>query len=152
MPPSLHPWIDRSALSLDQDLGADLEGVVTGLAAALGGCGRVRDERQFVADVLAREERGSTALPGGLGLPHARSDEVVTQSLAFARLAQPMTTTTGASVDLVILLGAPGHDSEGYLQMLKTVATGCTRPGFLHACRSAEGVEELEQLLSQAFK
>jgi PTS system fructose-specific IIC component len=148
----LHPWIDQSALLLDHDLGQDLKEVVTRLTATLVESGRIRDESRFVADVLAREERGSTALPGGLGLPHARSAEVVTQSVAFARLARPISTPSGAAVDLVILLGAPADDSEGYLRMLKKVAVGCARPGFLSACRSATSANELEQQLSEAFK
>lgn len=147
-----HPWIDRGALSLDQDLGGDFKEVVGRMTAALGEAGRVRDEGRFVADVLAREERGSTALPGGLGMPHARSVEVVTPSVAFARLPEPRTTPSGVAIDIVLLLGAPAEDPEGYLRMLKKVAAGCVRPGFLGACRSAPSAEGLEHVLSQAFQ
>ena len=152
MPEPLHPWIDTSAISLDQDLGSDLEAVLRRLTEFLGRTGRVSDEQQFVADVLAREARGSTSLPGGLGLPHARSAAVETESLAFARLPRSLQAPSRMAIDLVFLLGAPAHDSDGYLRMLKTVATGCARPGFLSDCRSAETAEQVEHLLSRTFK
>ena len=43
------------------------------LAERLVASGRCTDIETFLADVRAREEKMATGLPGGIGIPHARS-------------------------------------------------------------------------------
>ena len=43
------------------------------LAETLATTGRTTDVEAFLADVRAREEVMATGLPGGIGIPHARS-------------------------------------------------------------------------------
>ena len=46
------------------------------LAQKLQAAGRVTDLEGFLADVAAREAQMATGMPGGIGLPHARSEHV----------------------------------------------------------------------------
>ena len=69
-------------LNLDS---ADRHAATRVLAQALADEGRVTDLDGFLADVRKREEQMPTGLPGGIGIPHARSAYVTEPSLAFGR-------------------------------------------------------------------
>ena len=56
------------------------------LAQKLQAAGRVTDLEGFLADVAAREAQMATGMPGGIRLPHARSDYVTVPSLGLARV------------------------------------------------------------------
>jgi mannitol/fructose-specific phosphotransferase system IIA component (Ntr-type) len=55
--------------------------------------GRCTDIETFLADVREREEKMATGLPGGIGIPHARSEAITEPSLVFGRSP---TASTGA--------------------------------------------------------
>ncbi|MDQ6739245.1 MAG: PTS sugar transporter subunit IIA, partial [Actinomycetota bacterium] len=52
------------------------------LAARLYEAGRISDLDGFLAQVNAREHQMATGLPGGIGMPHARSEFVTRTSIA----------------------------------------------------------------------
>jgi fructose PTS system EIIA component len=137
--------------SLDQDLGADGAAVIRSLAALLQDAGRISDVDVFVDAVLAREALGSTVLPGGLAMPHARSHAVATPSVAVARLAAPVVFAAGSEpVRLVLLIAAPGDDSAGYLALLQKIATACVKFGFVSDLTDARTPEALAELVNEA--
>lgn len=133
--------------SFDQDLGSDTAAVVRGLSTLLADAGRISDVDVFVDAVMAREALGSTVLPGGIAMPHARSHAVVTPSVAVARLPAAVQLTPRTDpVRLVLLIAAPGQDSAGYLALLQKVATACVKNAFVDdvvACRTAEGLADV---------
>jgi len=137
--------------SLDQDLGADGAAVIRSLAALLQDAGRISDVDVFVDAVLAREALGSTVLPGGLAMPHARSHAVTAPSVAVARLASPVVFASGSEpVRLVLLIAAPGDDSAGYLALLQKIATACVKFGFVSDLTDARSAEALAELVNEA--
>lgn len=141
------PVVDHHIASLDEDLGADAPAIVRTLASRLVDAGRVTDLDAFVEAVLAREAIGSTVLPGGIAMPHARSHAVTTPSVAVARLPVPVVFHEGAEpVGLVLLVAAPDADPQGYLSLLQKVATACVKPAFaidLAEARTQEGLAEV---------
>jgi PTS system fructose-specific IIC component len=137
--------------SLDQDLGADGAAVIRSLAALLHDAGRISDIDVFVDAALAREALGSTVLPGGLAMPHARSHAVTTPSVAVARLAEPVTFASGSEpVRFVLLIAAPGDDSAGYLALLQKIAIACVKFGFVSDLTEARTTEALADLVNSA--
>jgi PTS system fructose-specific IIA component len=137
--------------SLDQDLGADGAAVIRSLAALLYDAGRVSDVDVFADAALAREALGSTVLPGGLAMPHARSHAVTTPSVAVARLASPVVFASGSEpVRLVLLIAAPGDDSAGYLALLQKIATACVKFGFVSDLSEARTPDALAELVTSA--
>ena len=137
--------------SLDQDLGADGAAVIRSLASLLRDAGRVSDVDVFVDAALAREALGSTVLPGGLAMPHARSHAVSTQSVAVARLPEPVSFPSGSEpVSLVLLIAAPGDDSVGYLALLQKIATACVKFGFVSDLTEARTPQALADLVNDA--
>lgn len=137
--------------SLDQDLGADGAAVIRSLAALLHDSGRISDVDVFVDAALAREALGSTVLPGGLAMPHARSHAVTAPSVAVARLASPIVFSSGSEpVRLVLLIAAPGDDSAGYLALLQKIATACVKFGFVSDLSDARTAEALAEVVNEA--
>lgn len=146
------PLVDPGTVSVHEDLGDSLEACARSLADLLVAAGRLSDAETYVADVLAREAKGSTVLPGGVALPHARSSAVLTPSVAVATLPRRLTAGTGEEVDLVFLLAVPDEDPEAYLQLLKKVTTAVVKPGFREDCRAAAGPAELARLVERAVQ
>ncbi len=142
--------VDADLVSVQQDLGSSLEDCVRALAARLAGAGRLTDTDTFVADVLAREAQGSTALPGGVALPHARSAGVTAPSVAIASLPAPI-TEGGHEVDLVFLLAVPAEHSDRYLGLLRQVTTAVVKPGFRSDARAAESPDVLAKVAADGF-
>ena len=73
----------------------------------------------FVADVRAREDQMATGLPGGIGIPHARSEHVTQASLVFGRA--PEGIDWGAAdgpANLVFLIAGPKGSDESHLSVL----------------------------------
>jgi PTS system fructose-specific IIA component len=144
------PLVDADTVSVKEDLGSTLEDCVRALAARLAAAGRLSDVDTFVADVLAREAQGSTALPGGVALPHARSAAVTTPSVAIASLPSPI-TEAGQEIDLIFLLAVPADQSDRYLVLLRQVTTAVVKPGFRSDCRDAGSPAALARLAAEAF-
>ena len=103
----------------------DRDSAIEQVLDALERVGRLVDRDQLRADLLAREEAGSTALPGGVAIPHARSAGVSAQSVALVRVRRPIAWNEGAApVDLVLALLCPADDRDGYLRLLAAVTKG----------------------------
>lgn len=143
--------VDVRTVSVQQGLGGTLEDCVRGLAALLDAAGRLSDADAFVADVLAREAKGSTALPGGVALPHARSSAVLEPTVAVATLPAPVDAPNGHDFDLVFLLAVPEDRSGDYLRLLRAVTTAAVKPGFRGDCRAAETPDRLAAVAADAF-
>jgi len=97
----------------------DQGSVVDALLGLLDAAGRLGDADTCRADLLAREAIGSTVIPGGVAIPHARTAGVDVPTVAVLRLDRPVAWSEGARpVDVVLGLFTPAGDSEGYLKLL----------------------------------
>lgn len=74
--------------------------------------------------LMQRERLGTTALGGGIAIPHARIPELATFNGFFARLAKPVDfeAVDGEPVDLVFLLLAPEGAGAEHLKALARIA------------------------------
>lgn len=124
---------------VDLDLAATDRHVATGsLAARLADDGRVTDLAGFLADVRAREEQMATGLPGGIGIPHARSRHVTAPTLAFGRSAAGVDFgAEDGPAHLIFLIAAPEGGDDAHLKILATLARRLMRPEFRQALLDA---------------
>ncbi len=92
------------------------------------------------AEVLKREQLGSTGMGNGIALPHARLAEVTSPFGILARLKQPVDfqSVDGEPVDLVFLLLLPSSAKGEQLNALACVARRLRDPGTLKALRDAK--------------
>jgi len=128
----------------------DLLGAIRALADAMAATGQVDDPEVLVADVLRRERVGSTAIPGGLVLPHAASAAARQVTLGLATLAHPIDVLDDENqpgqADVVVLLTCPRGQSRAMLWVLARLARAI-QGGLLDSLREAETPEAMARLL-----
>lgn len=108
------------------------------LAEALAAEGRVTDLDGFLADVRKREEQMPTGLPGGIGIPHARSAYVTEPSLVFGRSAAGIDWgAEDGPATLIFLIAAPEGGGEDHLKILASLARRLMRTEFRQSLMSA---------------
>ena len=142
--------ITTDLVALDADLGADKAAVVRRLAELVATAGRATDADALQADVLAREAQAATGLPGGIAIPHCRSEAVTEASLAFARLAPKVDFgAPDGPADLAFLIAAPAHGDADHLTLLTALARALVRPEFVASLRAATSDEEIVRLVDE---
>ena len=131
------PSVADAVVSLVDQL---LEGVEVSSAADL------------VSEVMRRETEGSTAIGGGLVIPHARFSGVKEVRLSVATLASPVDIPSedGLPVDVVILLVGPEGDPRQMLRVLARLARLVRQESFLQDLREASTAESLRAAFSKA--
>jgi fructose-specific phosphotransferase system IIA component len=93
--------------------------------------GRCTDLDLFLSDVRKREEQMATGLPGGIGIPHARSAAITTPSLAFGRPAAGIDWgAEDGPATLIFLIAAPEGGGEAHLAILAKLARKLMRKEF----------------------
>lgn len=82
------------------------------------------DARLVVEGLLAREKLGSTAMGGGVAIPHARLPGLESIVGLFARLEKPtdFEAADGQGVDLIFVLLAPEESGADHLRALARVS------------------------------
>lgn len=142
--------ISADLVLLDPAGAADRHGVARALAERLHAAGRVTDLEGLLADVRAREEQMPTGLPGGIGIPHARSEHVTAPSVAFARI--PDGVDFGAEdgpARLVFLIAAPAGGGQEHLTILAKLARTLIHQSFRDALMGATTPEDVVALVDK---
>ncbi|HEY8653334.1 MAG TPA: fructose PTS transporter subunit IIA, partial [Dermatophilaceae bacterium] len=108
------------------------------LAEALASEGRVTDLDGFLADVRKREEQMPTGLPGGIGIPHARSAHVTEPSLVFGRSTAGIDWgAEDVPATLIFLIAAPQGGGDDHLKILAALARRLMRTEFRDSLMNA---------------
>ncbi len=149
----MSPLITPALVRLDASLGADKHAVIRALAGVVADAGRSTDADGLAADALAREETSATGLPGGIAIPHCRTEHVDVPTLAFARLSPG--TDFGAKdgpADLAFLIAAPAGGDATHLQLLTQLARALVKKDFTDALRAASTPEEVVALVGDVVR
>jgi len=129
--------------------GSDRHEATRVLAQTLADGGRVTDVEQFLADVRAREEQMATGLPGGIGIPHARSAAVTEPSLAFGRSAQGIDWgAEDGPATLIFLIAAPEGGGDEHLQILASLARKLMQPDFRASLAQAPDADTVVDIVT----
>ncbi|KJK10324.1 PTS lactose transporter subunit IIC [Terrabacter sp. 28] len=132
--------------------GADRHEATRRLGERLVATGRCTDLDTFLDDVRKREETMATGLPGGIGIPHARSAAITEPSLVFGRA-----TGDGGGIDwgakdgpatLVFLIAAPEGGGDAHMQMLPKLARALMKKDFKAALAAATTEAEVVRIVS----
>lgn len=136
--------------SLDEPLGTDKTSVIRALAAKIAASGRA-EKSALIADLLAREAKSATGMPGGIAIPHCRCQTVNTVSLAFARLKEPVAFgAKDGPADLIFMIAAGEGQGQDHLTLLKKLAHKLVDKDFLFALRSVDSAEKAAQIIMAA--
>jgi len=120
------------------------------LAEKMVADGRVTDLEGFLEDVRAREEQMATGLPGGIGIPHARSSHVNTPSVAVG--VTPAGVDFGAHdgpAHLIFLIAAPDGADDAHLHILAALARKLVHEDFRQSLRDATTENEIASIITR---
>src|SRR5215213_11757186 len=146
------PMITPELVRLDVSLGSDKHEVIRALAAQVAQAGRTSNPDGLAQDALAREATSATGLPGGIAIPHCRTEHVDEPTLAFARLSPPCDFgAKDGPADLAFLIAAPAGGDQTHLQLLTKLARALVKADFTSALRAAESEDEVVALVLEAL-
>ena len=143
------PLITPELVGIDLT-GTDRDDVTRQLIELLAAAGRVTDADGFHADVRAREAQMATGMPGGVGLPHARSEHVTVPSLAVGRV--PAGVDFGAPdgpANLIFLIAAPASGGSEHLKILASLARRLVHDSFRSSLLNAADANEVAEIVSR---
>jgi PTS system fructose-specific IIA component len=128
--------------------------VASQLARKLYDAGRVSDLEGFLAHVNAREHQLATGLPGGVGLPHARSEYVSETSIAVGITKYGKALDIGASdgpATVILLIATPASSFSDHLEVLATLARSLSKESFRESLRRAYDAEVIAELINSSL-
>ncbi|MCJ1706722.1 fructose-specific PTS transporter subunit EIIC [Microbacterium sp. VKM Ac-2923] len=143
--------ITPELVTLDVPLGTDKQSVIRALAERVVAQGRATSAQQLFDDAWAREQKDETGLPGGIGIPHARSASVTEPTLAFARLTPGVDFgAPDGPADIVFLIAAPAGADEAHLAVLSQLARSLMKDDFMSGLRAAQAPADAVRIITDA--
>ncbi|HAT6618081.1 TPA: PTS lactose transporter subunit IIC [Corynebacterium striatum] len=140
--------ITTDLVALDAEFGDSIESVITNLATLVHGTGRASSIEGLAQPAIDREAKAGTGVPGGVAIPHCRSEVVAEPTLAFARLSRGVDFSgPDGDAQLVFLIAAPAGGGKAHLKILSKLARALVKKDFLEALRSAQSKEEIVKLV-----
>ena len=140
--------ITTDLVALDADFGDSVDSVITNLATLVHDTGRATDIAGLAQPAIGREAKAGTGVPGGVAIPHCRSEAVTEPTLAFARLSRGVDFSgPDGDAELVFLIAAPAGGGKAHLKILSKLARALVRKDFLESLRNAPTKEEIVRLV-----
>lgn len=140
--------ITTDLVALDADFGDSVDSVITNLATLVHDTGRATDIAGLAHPAIDREAKAGTGVPGGVAIPHCRSEAVTEPTLAFARLSRGVDFSgPDGDAQLVFLIAAPAGGGKAHLKILSKLARALVRKDFLESLRNAPTKEEIVRLV-----
>jgi fructose PTS system EIIBC or EIIC component len=140
--------ITTALVRLDEDLGQEKHDVIRALAGLVADAGRSSDPEQLAGDAITREGTAATGLPGGIAIPHCRTEAVEVPTLAFARLSPKVDFgAKDGPADLAFLIAAPAGGDVTHLQLLTKLARALVKKDFTDSLRHASTSQEVVDLV-----
>lgn len=139
--------ITPEMVRLNVSIDGDKYTVIKEIASLIAATGRA-DEAGLDAAFNAREEQMPTGFPGGIAIPHFRSDAVNEASLGLMRLDTPIDFgAKDGPADLVIGIAADEASGGDHMKLLAKLSRALVKPDFVAALRSAETPQEVSDLI-----
>ncbi len=133
---------------------SDKADAATQLAERLYAAGRVSNLEGFLQHVNAREHQLATGLPGGIGLPHARSEFVTRTSIAVGVAKYGHALDFGAAdgpATVILLIATPASSFSDHLEVLATLARSLSKESFRESLRRAYDADIISELINSSL-
>src|SRR5699024_3866475 len=144
--------ITTNLVAVDVDQGTESSAVIRAVATAVAEQGRASSADDLAAAAIAREEKTPTGVPGGIAIPHARTEAVTEPSLVMARLNPPVDFgSKDGPADLVFMIAAPEGAGKEPLALLSKLAASLLKKDFVASLRAAESAQEVVDLVETAL-
>jgi mannitol/fructose-specific phosphotransferase system IIA component (Ntr-type) len=125
--------------------GESREEVLRGMVRRLREKGHIRDEAGILSRLLEREAVQSTAVGGGVAIPHCFAEEVADLLVTVARVPTgiPFDSFDGKPVQVIFLLVGNTRDHILHLKALARIARLIRTTRFIERVAAATTVEEM---------
>lgn len=144
--------ITADLVVLDQNLGEDRFDLIRNLSEKVVQQGRATSLDGLYADAKARESKTDTGIPGGIAIPHCRSEAVTEATLAMARPAPGVDFgAKDGPADLIFFIAAPEGADQEHLTLLSKLARSLVKKSFVASLRSAEDPQDVVDLVNGAL-
>lgn len=144
--------INTDLVLLDANLGTDTTSVIRKLAELVTETGRASEVEGLFADALAREQKTATGVPGGIAIPHCRSEAVLEPTLAMARLNPSVDFgAKDGPADIIFFIAAPAGADNAHLKLLSKLARSLIKKDFTAALRAAATPADIVALVEDAL-
>ncbi len=106
--------------------------------------GKITDKEAYKAQVLRREEEGTTGIGEGIAIPHGKCDAVSAPGLAAMVLKDGVDyeSLDGEPADLIFLIAAPNTEDNVHLDVLSRLSVLLMDEEFTGNLRNAKTTEE----------
>ncbi len=113
--------------------------------------GCISDRAAFKEGIMARERLSSTAVGGGIAIPHAKVDAVKKAGIAAITVPAGVDyhTPDQKPADLLFMIAAPASGSDIHLKALQRLAVLLTDPQFKTELMQAANAEEFLRLITE---
>lgn len=141
--------LDKKLINVDLKSNTK-EGVIAELSQMLAKESYLIDEKQFIADVMQREEEGLTGLGEGIAIPHGKSEGVQTTTIAIGKLNNGLEwgSLDDQPVHVIILFAVKNTDATTmHIKLLQKVAIMLADNNFLTSLREANTADEIYELI-----
>lgn len=120
------------------------------LAQRLVDAGRVSEINGYLEAVARREEHFPTGIEGGIAIPHAQSDLVLTPSVAVATSSKGIDfgADDGPST-LIFLIAAPASGESAHLEILGSLARKVMHEDFCDALRAEKDPSAIAEIVTR---
>ena len=163
--PFLHPDSIRleleTRLAPNGDLPADFEldgqrnrrrvqeELIQEMSSLLDQSGAVSNQNRIARDLLQREKQTPSGIGQGVAIPHVRTLQARSFTMAFGRSAEglPWETADGEPIHLVFAMAAPPHDDRTYLKVYQSLARALLDPDTFEELLSVEEPGEILRIL-----
>ena len=129
----------------------DKEGVIRELVDLLAGAGDIADKEDLIKAILAREALGSTGIGQGIGIPHAKSQNVKELVAAFglSKSGVDFDSLDGEPAYIFFLLLAPEESAGPHLKALARISRMLKDKYFRELLRKAKDESEILRIIQE---
>lgn len=143
-------FLNKKAISVDVK-STDKEGIIRELINLLANAADIKDKEDLVKSVLGREALGSTGIGQGVGIPHAKSQNVKELVAAFglSKSGIDFDSLDGEPVHIFFLLLAPEESAGPHLKALARISRMLKDKYFRELLKKAKDANEVLRVIQE---
>ena len=127
------------------------EEVIDEMIAMLHADGVLTDAAAFKKEIMKREETSSTALGGGIAIPHAKTAAVHTPRVAvgLSKKGISFDSVDGKPVEVVFMIAVGEGEEEPYLRLLSSLSQKLMDSEFVDKLKQCTSNTQIVKLLAE---
>ncbi len=110
--------------------------------------GKIKDIEKFKQDVLEREKITSTGIGEGIAIPHAKSEQVISPTIAIGIIKKGVDygSIDNEKVSMIFLLAAP-KNNDLHVELLSQLSSFLVDESFVYNLKNSENPEHLLSII-----